>query len=216
MKNRLKNLLNAGDRLELSIEGKTGSALTLETAFVALIDSDKLVIRAAVHDTSLSAAFTPFIKLKACKDAAGILEMNGRIIESSRTGADITLVVALSENIHQIQRRQDYRLPLLREIRLGNSGIGYYDGLTQNISAGGLRCILPTRMRPGTRIGLKVELSRETLELEGEVLETFEFDEELQRHIFRIRFVDVPEKIRSRLTAYIFSEQSRQNKKFDR
>ncbi len=215
MKNKLKNLLNAGDRLELSIEGEQGTALTLETSFVALIDSDKLMIRASFQDTPLSVSFNPSIKLKASKDAAGILEMSGRIIESSRAGIATTLVVELSEDILQIQRRQDYRLPLLREIRLGNSGDGYFNGLTQNISAGGLRCIIPTRMRPGTRIGVKLELGQETLELSGEVLETFEFDETAQRHIFRIRFLDIPEKIRSRLTAYIFSEQSRQKRKFD-
>jgi len=215
MKNKLKNLLNTGDRLELSIEGETGGALILETSFEALIDSDKLIIRAVVHNTSISTHYNPDIKIRASKDSGGILEMSGRIIRSTRTGSATTLVVELSEDIHQTQRRQDYRLPILREIRLGNSGEGYFNGLTQNISAGGLRCILPTRMRPGTRISVKLELDQEILELSGEVLETLEFDEKSQRYIFRIRFLDISEKIRSKLTAYIFSEQSRQKKKFD-
>lgn len=212
MKNRLKSLLTAGDRLELCMDGENRASMTMETSFETLIDDHTLVIQATAYAAPNGLQSNSPIKLTASKNSAGILKMRGTIIRSSQTGNVTTLVVELAPDIQQTQRRQDYRLPILRDVRLGNGGEGYYDGLIQNISAGGIRCILPTRMRAGTKINLKLELNQECFDLGGEVLESIEINEEAQRFILRIRFIDISEKIRSRLTSHIFIEQSRQNK----
>lgn len=213
MKNRLKNLLNAGDRLELHIDGEDGSDLTLETSLEALIDNDKLIILANIHSAYGSLRAQESITLVANKDSAGILEMSGKIVQRSLAGNSSILVVELVDDVQQTQRRQYYRLPILRDVRLGNSGEGYFDGLTQNISAGGLRCILPQRIRAGAQIKVKLELGQTPFELTGEVLEANAFDEENSRFLLRIRFIDTSEKDRARLISYIFSEQGRQKKK---
>ncbi len=212
MKNKLKSLLTAGDRLEIYLDGEEGSPLVLETAFEALMDNDRLIIQATVCNAHKTLQSNDAIKLVANKGAAGILEMSGKIVESSRSGDADILVVELIEDIQQTQRRQYYRLPILRDVRLGNSGDGYFDGLTQNISAGGLRCFLPTRMRAGTRITVKLELNQEHFELTGEVLDSIAFDTVTQRFLLRIRFIDTSEKDRKKLISHIFSEQSRQKK----
>lgn len=212
MKNRLKSLLSAGDRIELYIEGEEGVPVTLDTSLEALIDNDKLVIQATADPSQRRLRTDIAIRLVASKDSAGILEMDGRIIQSTRTGNTSVLVVELMADVHQTQRRQYYRLPILRDVRLGNSGDGYFNGVTQNISAGGLRCVLPTRLRAGAHITVKLELSQEAFELKGEVLDAMEFDEQSRRYVLRIRFTDTSEKDRTRLIAYIFSEQGRQKK----
>lgn len=214
MKNRLKKLLATGDRLELSLDGADTDA-TVETAFEAHIDSDRLIIRTTLPTPSLPAHADTAVTLRTLKDSAGILEMRGRIIQRTPTGSADALVVELSGEVRQTQRRQDYRLPLLREVCVGNACEGFFEGLTQNISAGGVRCIIPARIRPGARITVKLDLESESLDLRGEVLDAWVFDEDTQRHILRVRFVEITEKTRSRLAAFIFSEQSRQKKIFD-
>lgn len=215
MKHRLKNLLNTGDRIELYMDEEKGTSLVLEASFEALIDNDKLVIQATVYNAHKSLRSNHAIRLVANKDSAGILEMSGKIIQSTHSGDTSVFVVELAEDIHQTQRRQYFRLSLLKDVRLGNSGEGYFDGVTQNISAGGIRCILPMRMRAGAKITVRLELNQEPFELTGEVLEAMEFDENTRRFVLRIRFIDTSEKDRAKLISYIFSEQSRQKKMSD-
>jgi len=212
MKNKLKHLLSAGDRLELYIDGVEGTPNSMGTSFEALTDNGTMIIKTPVSCSANSIQSNQEIRLTTSKDSAGILEMSGKIVQSTRTGSTTILVIELIDNIQQTQRRQYYRLPILRDVRLGNSGDGFFDGVTQNISAGGIRCILPIKIRTGAQITVKLELNREPFELKGEVLEALEFDENTQRFMLRVRFIGTSEKDRSKLISYIFSEQSRQNK----
>lgn len=215
MNTRLNKLLSAGDKLELSFEADKGSPLKLESSFESLIDNNTLVIQAPVNHAHEPLCSDYTIRLVASKDSSGILEMNGKIIQCKRTGDTSILIVELIEDVCQTQRRQYYRLPILRDVQLAISGEGYQDGLTQNISAGGIRCILPTRPRAGAKLKVKLDLNKESFELTGEVLETMVFDEPSRRFIIRIRFIDTTEKDRSRLISYIFGEQSRQKRMSD-
>lgn len=215
MNTRLNKLLSAGDKLELSFEADEGSQLTLESSLKSLIDNNTLIIQTPAHHAHGSLCSDHTIRLVASKDSSGILEMNGRILQCKRTGDTSTLVVELIEDVCQTQRRQYFRLPILRDVQLAISGEGYLDGLTQNISAGGIRCILPMRPREGAKIKVKLDLNKESFELTGEILETMVFDEPSQRFIIRIRFIDPTEKDRSRLISYIFGEQSRQKRMSD-
>jgi len=209
MKERLKHLLTAGDRLELSLSGPGGIEMTLETSLRDLDGTGRIIVQAPAPEAPGVLQPGDPIRLMASKENAGILEMAGRILRCAATENTLVLVVELSDEIRQQQRRQFFRLPILREVHMGLQGDAPHIGVTQNISAGGLRCVYPEHLRVGAPITVSLELGHELFQLSGEVLESSAVDDTLQRFILRVRFTDVPEKEQTRLMALLFREQSR-------
>lgn len=209
MKERLKHLLNTGDRLALSIGGPGGMDLTLETSLKDLDSLDRLVVQASALDGTDRLKPGDPIRLTVSKETSGMLEMDGYLVRCTASDSTLLLVVELTEDIRQHQRRQFFRLPILREIHLGLKGDNPGIGMTQNISAGGLRCVYGGHLRVGASVAVRLELNRELFELSGEVLESALADDTGQNHVLRIRFTEVSEKEQQRLISLLFREQSR-------
>ncbi len=210
MKERLKHLLSAGDRLELCLAGPGGIEMTLETALRDLDGNDRIIVQTPAPEVSDLLQPGEPIRLVASKENAGLLEMTGRILRCAAAENTLMLVVELSDEIRQQQRRQFFRLPILREVHVGLPGDAARTGVTQNISAGGLRCIYPAHLRVGAPIAVRLELGQALFELNGEVLESSAADDACQRYILRIRFTDVPEREQTRLMALLsFGSASR-------
>lgn len=214
MEKKISRLFKTGDSLELHIEGLKQGKVVLQSSLKEFLDSGRLIIMADSNNEMNLDLKDPNLDIKVTtnKDSAGIIKIKGTIKELSENEDTFTLLVELGDEIEQTQRRQHYRLPVLKDIKIGLQGDGYYEGVTQNISAGGIKCIFPVRIRPGAQIKLMLELDSELFEVTGKVLDSIVFNEEKESYILRIEFIDVNEKVKSKLVSFIFHEQSRHNR----
>lgn len=214
MEKKIKKLFQTGDSLELHIEGLKQGKVILKSSLKEFLDSGRLIVLADSNTESKLDLKDPNIdiKLSTNKDSAGIIKINATIKEFSESNDNFTLLIELGDEIEQTQRRQHYRLPVLKDVKLGLQGDNLYDGFTQNISAGGVKCIFPIRIRPGAQIKLMMELDSKEFEITGKVLDSIEFNENKNNYVLRIEFIDLNEKLKSKLVSYIFHEQSRQNR----
>lgn len=209
MNKKLNRILAAGDQLELEIASLTGDSLTLLSALEAVVDN-KLVINAKLNSQHAFLLSEKKVTLTTKKDTTGILNMNGQITQVERKGSEVVLVVSLTDTIEQTQRREYFRLPILRDVKLGQIGDPLREGFTQNISAGGMRCILATPIRQGASLSILLNLDQHDFTFKGRVLETIQLENQ-EQFILRIVFEDLSVEDKKKLVAYIFSEQGRQN-----
>jgi len=201
-----------GDQLQLHMGQDETDKTALVTSLAAVIDQDNLVVNANVDSNEIFLRNRHNVQIVANVDSAGILKMRGRIKECTQNGDQYILVVELINEIEQTQRREHYRLPLLKDVHLGLSSKQYQQGMTQNLSAGGLRCVVPQYIRSGATVKLKLDLDETEIEIDGKVLETISYDEESEEYILRIKFMDLSREERRQIHTYIFKRQCRRKK----
>lgn len=141
--------------------------------------------------------------------AIGIIEVAGTLIEATQALNHLSIIITPGKELKQVQRRQYFRLPLLRPLHLLDSTQSIMKGYTQDVSAGGLRCILGESLNIGSVINVSFELNKQPIELKGTILDTSKSPEEENQYIHRIEFTHITEKSRSQLLSSIFTEQSR-------
>ncbi|MCK8058624.1 MULTISPECIES: flagellar brake protein [unclassified Fusibacter] len=209
MKKNLKRMLKTGDQLQLHIGTNSGDTHTLLSALETIIDNDKIVINARLTSAEQTFYSNKPVSLTTQKETTGILNMNGHITQVDRNGNEVVLVVSLSDNIEQTQRREDFRLPILREVKIAALGDQVLEGVTQNISAGGMRCMIQTPIEEGQTLDIIVTLDLFEYTFKGRVLETINHENQAS-FILRIAFEELSPVEKKKLVAFIFSEQSRQ------
>jgi len=216
MKIDIQKHLGTGEKLDLFVD-HDGTMLELSSCVEAVIDHDRIMIQAPF----LQREYYPLkrdekIRLVARLESAGVLEMIGTIVQNTHFGPTTVLIVELDPDIQQTQRRNYFRLPVSRDVQFVDRRQNFkhepIDGITQDLSAGGLRCISAHEMKPGTRIQVHLNLTGDPIVLEGEILEAQPFEPTPNRFMARIRFLEPSEKARSRIISFIFTEQSKRKK----
>lgn len=208
---KLKYLLQPGDKIELQID-LSGDVQTWESSVEEIIDNQKLLVHAYSDSAKPLRVKHKSVHMQTQKDSAGILKMHGEIVSTKQSGLQTFILIDLDEQIEQTQRRHYYRLPIFRNVFVNTGSDEVLEGLTQNISAGGLRCLFPEPLEEDTLVTTEVELGNEVYKIKGRVLEAMDFDEEHGNYVLRIQFMDTPEAVKAKLMRYILSEQSRLQK----
>lgn len=208
----LQKHLCTGERIELHVE-QDGSPLELISCVEAVIDRDRLMIQAPFHQRE----YFPLqnndrVKMVIKLEDTGLLEIEGIVRQSTHFGPTMVLIVDLEPDIRQTQRRNFYRLPVSRDVLLTDIDSEPVEGITQNISAGGVKCVAAARPRPGSVVQVHLNLNSEILVVEGQVLEAEPFDQTPNRYVSRIQFIRLSERDQAKIIAFIYQEQSRRNR----
>lgn len=190
-----------------------GESLEIEGFLETVVEGNQIVLKAELPHANKPLKPTELVQVVTYKDSSGIVKLEGIIEKMSVYGKDAIIHVTLKSDAEQIQRRSFFRLPLYREISIEDPQNKTLDALTQNISAGGLRCLVPLNISPGSLIKVSVRLGSEVFVLKAEVLETLPSNLKRPQFVIRVAFIEIDEKDQSRLMSVIFSEQCKQKKK---
>ncbi len=242
MKKNLKHLLEYGDTIELqtdialkpattnhankqNFEEKIKASpehsleqhlsLALESSLAEVVSERKMRVRASKSDLPLLLKSQQQLIVTAKKDY-GVFQMHATVQEVVDSGSEVTLLLDVHTSIDQIQRREYFRLPLLKEISLNLVGDPPIKGLTQNISAGGIKCLVNSEIRTGATIDVYLEIEPLALSLKGRVLECAPMPDSVNHTILRIQFIQLSAKEQQILSAYIILQQGKREAKVKR
>lgn len=118
-----------------------------------------------------------------------------------------TLLLQTISSPEKVQRREYFRFSIVQNIKFTFEG-QIYDMLTVNISATGLRGITNKKIPDGESISIDLTLEKSTLRLTGEVVNSNLSKESQIKYDTRIKFINITESQKSKITNFIFSKQS--------
>lgn len=215
MRAKLSRILTVGDTIELKIDSLASNEIIIKSNLYSVIDGQKMVVSSTLAQNP-GIKKNHVVKLTSAKDAAGIISMHATVQEVVAHGSDLTIVLDLHTDMERTQRRESFRLPLLKDVEVGLIGERPSMGMTQNISAGGMRCLLPASIREGATLKIKLELDQDTYTFKGKVLQQFDSEDLSGHSIIRIQFVDLTPQEQRKLTSFILTEQGKREAKVKR
>ena len=118
-----------------------------------------------------------------------------------------TLFLQNISSPEKVQRREYFRFSIVQNIKFIYED-QVYDMLTVNISATGLRGITNKKIPDGESISIDLPLEKSTLRLTGEVVNSNLSKESQIKYDTRIKFSNINENQKSKITNFIFSKQS--------
>jgi c-di-GMP-binding flagellar brake protein YcgR len=214
VRKNLKRLLANGDTIELK-PNQANSSWSFKSNLSEIITDKKLRVKASKHNYPNALKQHHQFILTATKDH-GVYQMQATVQEIIEGTTDITLLFDVHTDIEQIQRREYFRLSLLKEMSVNLIGDPPVKGITQNISAGGLKCLINSTIRTGATCEVYLEIEPQPLTLKGRVLECHVMAENPNHTSLRIQFLELKQKEQQLLTAYIFTQQGKREAKVKR
>lgn len=126
-------------------------------------------------------------------------------------------IISAPADLKKIQLRAYVRLDIVLDVKL--ELVAEEDGpalatLTRDISAGGLRIVVPKPLLVGTKVKVSLPLpAGTTVEAVGEVIRAIPSDNPNEKHNAAIEFTDIKEKARGEIVKFIFRKEVERRKK---
>lgn len=130
-----------------------------------------------------------------------------RVTDRHRSGKFNTLSIELTSSPKKIQRREYFRFSIVKKVAFTFDG-QKYEMLTKNISATGLRGISNKKIPDGEICLINLPIGDEIMSLRSEVVFSSPSQDSRYKSDIRFNFVDITEKDKSKITHYIFQQQS--------
>lgn len=203
-------------RVELHI-GTNKGVLNLSTHIENITEDGKYIVAAPFYRGHLY----PFLarehaEMHAIVDSIGVVSCDVLVEKKLKNGNIVLLLLERISEIERIQRRKHYRLPTLLDAELeldGRPDFTAFQGITRDISAGGIRMITPERLFEKEHVRLKVDLDGEVLNLHSKVLESIALTPEELRYETRFSFDELDLNEERIIVAYIFEEQRKRRRR---
>lgn len=204
MKKNLDRIFKTGDKLQLKIDrcpNKKFHAIIEE-----VLDESELVICIDNFSNPIERNFKGLIHLTAHHHAMGIFNMSGHMKSYATKNFYTYIGIKIEENYKIIQRRQYFRLKLLREIELVSLNGHAIKGLTNDISAGGIKFVAPLDILTGAKFTINFELDEYEYSCQAICLSNSLADDG-RSHLIRAKFIDLDDRDRQKLISGLFSIQ---------
>jgi c-di-GMP-binding flagellar brake protein YcgR len=130
-----------------------------------------------------------------------------RVIDRLRSGKFNTLSLELSSSPKKVQRREYFRFSIVKKVEFIYDG-QKYEMLTKNISATGARGISNKKIPDGEVCIVNLPIGDEIMSLRSEVVFSSPSQDSRYKSDLRLRFIDISEKDKSKITHFIFKQQS--------
>lgn len=214
MKKNIKDIISIGDTVDIPIL-IDDQRVVLKSSIEGVGEDNKLIISAPLYKLNYYPIRTGDVFRLHIKLKTGIVELKSRVLKRVKIRSISTIVFEVISEPLFIQRREFFRLKILKDLT-----ISYGDGssiklMTKEISAGGLSGLVVDfgELLVGQKVVVTIDIGSQKINLLGEVLYCAPFKDSIRRFEYRIKFIDVSEKTRRLLLNYIFSEQRKLMKK---
>jgi c-di-GMP-binding flagellar brake protein YcgR len=206
-------ILKVGSLVEMELMSTENKMIKLKTIVEEVVSNDKLKLFAPVsrgksYPLRLGQGFTMIVVHKyPTVDKYDILSCRCKIDDRSMDGNVSTILVSRNGDFSQIQRRNYFRLPLIKNIPIT------YDNqtielLSKDLSGNGIRGYVSKKVPADTEIFVNLEVNDRTLNLRTKVIECNPDPEHHYRYELRGTFVNIKNTQLSHLMKYIYSKQS--------
>ncbi len=204
MKKNIDRVFKTGDKLHIKIDR------TPNKDFYAIVEDvvnqDELLICIDNFSNPINRLYNGPIHLTAYHNEMGIFKMSGRKTTYT-TEANYTYIgVKISKNYKVIQRRQYFRLKLLREVELVSLNGHAIKGLTNNISAGGIKFVVPLDILTGAKFTINFELGDSEYSYQAICLGNA-LSVDGRSHVIRAKFIELEDRDRQNIISGMFSLQ---------
>lgn len=229
-----RSMLENVTDLELTLEVSPDKRISLKSELVEIVTDTKI----AVTLPSYQGRRYPLevgkrLRIYFKKEDVGVCNFYGLVVSRKLEDSTPVLFIQMVSPVDKNQRRDFYRLPLVTDVifkiqtgviteKQVNNGkvveveIPSYRELavvTRDISGGGLRAMVGERFEPGAKFQVIIILDNEHITVDAEVVRCQIFDETVKRYDCGVRFLEVEEKDRSKIIAFIFEKQRNLRKK---
>lgn len=158
-----------------------------------------------------------------------------RIVSRGKEGNIFICQLKLLTNLSKFQRREFFRLPCTMDVQLkymtdidilsyieknimpDKSGSSSENGVTVDISGGGIRVLSNRRYEKGDFVALDFALRRTSgvnrIRIPGQIVQSSKSDNNKWKYDQRIQFKAISNDIQEEIVKYIFEEQRRRRKK---
>lgn len=130
-----------------------------------------------------------------------------RVLDRIRSGKFNTLSLALTSSPKKIQRREYFRFSIVKKIQFIYDGQPY-EMLSKNISATGVRGISDKKIPDGELCIIHLPIDDELLSLRAEVVFSSLSQDSHYKSDLRFKFIGISENDKSKITHFIFKQQS--------
>lgn len=227
-------MLEAVTDLELVVEIEPNKRISLKSELIEVVTEAKIAVSIPIHQghrypLEVGKRLTVYFK----KEDLGVCNFSGLVVSRQAEGATPILFIQMVSQVGKNQRRDYFRLPLITDVILKipdgvtiekqvNNGkvidvevvnFKQIAVVTKDISGGGLRTLVGERLESGLRVRIIIILEKERVEVQAEVVRCQLFDEAVKRYDCGFRFLELEEKDRSRIIAFIFEKQRNLRKK---
>ena len=147
------------------------------------------------------------------RDEKGIYSFLGEVVQKLNIKFPIYMIKPLSFR-EKIQRRFYYRLQVLTKVAIRRlKEDSWLEGLTKDLSGGGLKLIVNQAFKIGEKVECIIILDKnEEVNVAGEIVRSVR-DIVTNEYEIGIRYVDISEKTRNDIIAFIFKKQRKLRQK---
>lgn len=212
------NQLKVGTLVEIEILSKKQDMLKLKTIVEEVIDESELKLFAPIqkgtnYPLRIGDGFNLITVYKyPTVDKYDILSCRCKIVAKGKEGNISIITVQKTGTFKQIQRRNYFRLPLVKNLKLLHGG-KEYDLLSKDLSGNGIKGYISRKLPAESEAILYLDTGSKVLELRTKIIDCHPDPDHSYRYEVRGSFIQLKNSQLSGLLKYIFSKQSESIKK---
>ena len=212
----LQSVLKPGKQVELNIQDSNGDVHKLKTLVESGFKDNSFGVISPIHEGSYYPLHTND-KLEVTFDVVlednvkkkDVYKMKVMVLERKKIDSHSVIILSKISSPSKIQRRNTYRLHILKHITYEFEG-KTNDILLKNISATGLRGIIEERVTAGAEIEIELDLENEAdnMKIKSKVIACDPVANSMIQHDLRLQFLDLTNAEKNMITNFIFRKQS--------
>jgi len=210
--------LKVGSLVELELVDSNNQAIKLKTIVEDIINESELKIFAPVrkgktYPLRLGQGFNLITVYKyPTVDKYDIYSCRCKVVDKEIDGKISTVTVHKSTMFQKVQRRNYFRLPLIKTLQIEHDN-QKYDILSKDLSGSGLKGYISKKLPADTEALLFLDVGTKVLELKFKIIECNPDPDHNYRYELRGTFINMKNSQISLLLKYIFQKQSESIKK---
>jgi c-di-GMP-binding flagellar brake protein YcgR len=205
--------LKTGSLVEISIDSSQNKRIKLKTIVENILDDKRLILFAPVfkgvnYPLRIHQSFDLIMVYKQEHlDQYDIFSCQCEIVERMQTDNISTIGILRTGEFKQIQRRDYFRLPLIKTMEFTYEN-RVYQVLSKDLSGNGLKGYTDLKLPIDSECILNLDTEDGKLSINFKVIECSPDPEHVNRYELRASFIRVKNTQRSALLKYIFTKQS--------
>jgi len=212
----LQSVLKPGKQVELTIQNSSGDVHKLKTLVESEFRDNAFGVISPIHEGNYYPLHTND-KLEVTFDVVlgdeskkkDVYNMKVMVLERKKVDSHSVIILSKISAPSKIQRRNTYRLHILKHITYQLDGKDNHI-LLKNISATGLRGIVEERVPAGIDLDIELDLENEAdnMVIKSKVIACDPVANSMIQHDLRLQFLDLSNAQKNMITNFIFRKQS--------